>query len=581
MASFKFFERLKTRTSSIYWEAPALMLFSFIFAILFAVAHHIFYLYMDGQPASDDDTQQWISRFGTAIAFIAKVLFGVSTSMAYVQWFWYKIRRTPITLRCIDALYGVIYEPMKFWHITVWIRHFPLAFLAVTSWALPISSIFTPGAIFVKSNIVTKFQPLTTLATNLSSPTFCAELDTLNFYEYVRPCTNMHFMAALTMTSGSIVRVPFGDSQSNTSYTTSFHGPAVTCSTTDSEITRSVTRAVNDYGKSRGIKILITAFVPSAGFGLNMNGSFFDNTETDGAGGIPPVVDVVSIDVSRTYLYIGDGQLNSTLYSCNFYNATYRVTFELFSNGDQRATVDRTLLNPIVTSGNGSEWAETVSAPYPVGTTPKSYVSIIYTFNTHLIGTLSHKKRGRNTIRKTTINAQTMNMRLEKVIVRATGNIKDPDPLSFANELKDVYESLMQNFTISAQYGWQKPNLGADDLLFPSDFRNDTVNATVSSFQPEFEYRRRDLAIAYGISTLFSAICIGMGCYAMIKAGGSFSHDFSNIFRLVLRLDLDFDPDKDVRRGADPLPRQFARIVLRPEPDANGKGLAKRAKTIR
>ena len=107
------------------------MFLSFLFAILFAVAHHVFYLYMNGQPVGDDETKQWVSRAGTAIAFIVKVLFGITTSMAYVQWFWYKIRKTPITLRRVDSLYGVIYEPMKFWHVPVWIKHWALSFLAV------------------------------------------------------------------------------------------------------------------------------------------------------------------------------------------------------------------------------------------------------------------------------------------------------------------------------------------------------------------------------------------------------------------------------------------------------------------
>jgi len=134
MADKQFGRALRGRTKSIYWEAPVIMYVSFTAAIIFSILHHIFYVYLHGQIVVDDVAQQWVQRSGTAIAFLVKLLFATAAGTAYTQWFWFRLNRTPTTLKRVDILYGITFQPVWFAHIRVWFKDFPLAFLAVVIW---------------------------------------------------------------------------------------------------------------------------------------------------------------------------------------------------------------------------------------------------------------------------------------------------------------------------------------------------------------------------------------------------------------------------------------------------------------
>lgn len=122
------------RIPNIDWLAPFIIYSGFFFGILFAVAHHIYYFAMEGQAVLDESEQRWVSRIGTGLAFIVKVLLTVSTTTSYIQWFWFRLKRTPTTLSSVDVLYGAIYEPSKFQHIRVWVKSFPLGVIALITW---------------------------------------------------------------------------------------------------------------------------------------------------------------------------------------------------------------------------------------------------------------------------------------------------------------------------------------------------------------------------------------------------------------------------------------------------------------
>ncbi|KAF2729345.1 hypothetical protein EJ04DRAFT_580710 [Polyplosphaeria fusca] len=589
MATPTLMAKLKALPKEIYWEAPVMMFLSFLFAIFFAVGHHVFYVYMDGQPASDNDIQQWMSRFGTALAFLVKVLFGVSASMAYVQWFWYKIRKTPITLARIDDLYGVIYEPMKFWHVGVWIRHYVLAFLAITTWVLPISAIFTPGAITVKQKLVTSTLPWRFPEADFASPEYCNVTDlTEDAYKFARPCKDTNSIAHIVLTSGQVAPVPAGSPGTNVSYQTSFYGPAVSCAVAPDDWRAIIDRAVLEYRNVSEYDVLAFAFTPEPGFGRDLNASYLEkNAQVGGKGKVPLYMDIVSTDIAKTYFYAREDELYNltTLYSCGFYNASYRVNFSVSSTENQQVQVEKTLLNPLTVAGAN------MSIPYgggvELGGTPTSYLSIMKVFNSWVTGALYLYNNSANGVIDSDgeHKASTSSMSSTGGSWRYRTLVDRAWFLGFSAEWTkdwvDLSEEFMQNLTVSARYGWQRPNLGSGDILYGTEMRNTSVNATTSIYETQFEYRRMDLAISYGVSALFSAICLGMGTWAMVKTRGSFSHNFSNIFRFVRAQEIDYDPEKDVRKAADPLPKEFSQLVLRPRPPKDGNKPAKRVKTMR
>ncbi|KAF2261484.1 hypothetical protein CC78DRAFT_608283 [Lojkania enalia] len=130
---------MSTQTASkselgIHWESPVLMYACFLGGIVFSILHHVFNASLHGQSVLDDNEQQWVQRAGTAIAFLVKLLFTTATGTAYTQWFWYRMRESPKTLKIADILFGIVYQPFTFVYIRVWAHHLPLAFLAIVTW---------------------------------------------------------------------------------------------------------------------------------------------------------------------------------------------------------------------------------------------------------------------------------------------------------------------------------------------------------------------------------------------------------------------------------------------------------------
>lgn len=59
------------------------MICCFITGITFALAHHN---HMDKHIVNDASQQQWVTRAGTAAAFIVKLFLATATSASYTPW---------------------------------------------------------------------------------------------------------------------------------------------------------------------------------------------------------------------------------------------------------------------------------------------------------------------------------------------------------------------------------------------------------------------------------------------------------------------------------------------------------------
>jgi len=119
---------------SIHWKAPLVVVSSSAFASLIAVTHHELYSYWNNRPVANSTQQQWIARGGTAFAFLFKAACLISVSTAYVQLFWKTIRRKSYPTVQLNALYGVLRNPINFQELSLWSRHPLLAMVAIASW---------------------------------------------------------------------------------------------------------------------------------------------------------------------------------------------------------------------------------------------------------------------------------------------------------------------------------------------------------------------------------------------------------------------------------------------------------------
>ena len=118
------------RHQSLLW-----MVLSLVNGIAFAVGHHFFYASFDGHPVDETSTcQDWIIRIGTGMAFIAKTLFVVAASIAYIQHQWLTMGSKPFKIRQIDTMSNILGDALGFFGTRIWLRFPVLSLLAGLTW---------------------------------------------------------------------------------------------------------------------------------------------------------------------------------------------------------------------------------------------------------------------------------------------------------------------------------------------------------------------------------------------------------------------------------------------------------------
>ena len=111
------------------------MLLSFLLGILSAIGHHIFNSHWNGQDiATASWSQTWTNRAGTAFAFLTKMFFVFSASVAFVQQFWKTARSRPIKVKGLDAMFDVLNDALQFFDLALWGRLPVLLSLSIITW---------------------------------------------------------------------------------------------------------------------------------------------------------------------------------------------------------------------------------------------------------------------------------------------------------------------------------------------------------------------------------------------------------------------------------------------------------------
>jgi hypothetical protein len=116
----------------IYWATPSLIVALFLAGFAAAVGHHLFYMHLDGQPATQ---QLKMVRYGTALAFFVKSTLVGTVIMCNRQRIWYTFRRKAMTINGIDGLFSATEDPTQFFLNWEMIRNGKLATLmAACTW---------------------------------------------------------------------------------------------------------------------------------------------------------------------------------------------------------------------------------------------------------------------------------------------------------------------------------------------------------------------------------------------------------------------------------------------------------------
>jgi hypothetical protein len=143
---------VKQRKPSL--KAPFLFILFYALAIGVGVAHHFFYAILDGQVVENQAVRasnqgqmwahlsaenmlshfQWIIRAGTAIAYLAKLLFVASIGAALTQQLWRSLRSKAFSLGAIDKIFNLKNSPENLFNSEINSKATVVVLLSVSIW---------------------------------------------------------------------------------------------------------------------------------------------------------------------------------------------------------------------------------------------------------------------------------------------------------------------------------------------------------------------------------------------------------------------------------------------------------------
>lgn len=137
----------------IHWYTPASIATLLFLAVGGAIGHHLYYSSLDEQLAGTASEQQWVTRIGTALAFLIKAALATAVMISRQQRVWVSLRQKFLSLYAIDALFGVTDDFFQFFNGEMVVRAKTATLMAVVRWTIPIAAIFTPGTISVIATV--------------------------------------------------------------------------------------------------------------------------------------------------------------------------------------------------------------------------------------------------------------------------------------------------------------------------------------------------------------------------------------------------------------------------------------------
>lgn len=156
---------LRPRSCKPSWQSSFGMYICFIFGVLCAVGHHIFYASLDGEPA---ESQTEMLRYGTFLAFAAKAGFSAAAISAFKQRIWVTVRSRFMSISALDSMFAAAEDVTALFNWE-FIRDARAAFaLVFFAWTTPLVVILTANTLLVEPRTIV-------------SNTTCPAVRTLNF----------------------------------------------------------------------------------------------------------------------------------------------------------------------------------------------------------------------------------------------------------------------------------------------------------------------------------------------------------------------------------------------------------------
>ena len=482
----------------------------FTSALLAAVTHHFFYVYLNGHELDSFKflSQVAVSRLTTAIIFLFKSCIVAAVGIAYMQAFWSRVRGTALRIKGLDAMFSILRNPFRFFNPDLLFRARTLFILAMVSWTLPIASIFVPGALTGMYNfhlsrlIVVTSQPRTSIQ-NVSAPVLGPLDSDVGFADvgtagtFIGASEQIRRVAARVLTGGEIINWP-SPCGSNCSYSVSFFGPAYNCENT------------TDLSSAPAPVIQPLVDGPLALFAW---GSVDDYNA--------PGVFRTPLNLSSQGLWIRTGWVgpNITVH-CTVHNATY-VSNVTFANNLPAYTTVVILHNQIPSSVIGNYYDLTE----PSNTTPAS--ALWQSLNMFAIEDSVAWLLSGDAVISSVYGGYDFN----KTLIGMSNLVQfNPFNVTPTANLPQQLEELLVNTTLSLNFFLQFPPIPQIiNAKISSPVIYTSANASTISYVSQYSYSSTTLWVPYSTALLIGLLCCLVGTMMLLANGVDSDMSFSQL----------------------------------------------------
>ncbi|KAE8448032.1 hypothetical protein EG329_009955 [Mollisiaceae sp. DMI_Dod_QoI] len=558
------------------WRKPTFICAALLCALSLSLGHHLYYSSLDNTIAGDEGKQAWAIRFGTAFAFLIVLSLHAATAVAFGQYVWTVVKRTPLTLESLDTLYSLTSDPTGIFSFELFSSAKIALLFAVTFWSVGLVGITPPATLTVIArNITYNNVPVPILDLSQTGWERVEEVWNPGWITY-----SIASQAAIGL---EVVALPPPVLSQDWSYELEFFGPTVHCELANPE-EQSI---FNEIAQSFESNDLIFNH-------LQMNDILWNNTVNNqslfgmpvrllysswaysdlSSFGIGPTAWFPYCAGCRNSSYHSDNiiyiQTSTSSIVCHERNATFTITVQSIG-GQQQITQTDIRLAPNTTSPSYANWAHYLALSALLGgnlTLSSEYIEdvgaeasyedqwMIDTDNTQMIST--------GLIACDDIQASPW------VNLSGSGNPDnwptDPsvtwhqlflntfpsEPWMCRNQtFLRAIEDLANNITISYL---SSPELTNTNTTFKT--------ITTSNTKNYYQYRPLYLALPYGVGFLCVFIVALTGLYSIHLNGVSHSMNFSSILATTRNPDLDV-LTRGASLGAEPLKTDISKVKLR------------------
>ena len=86
----------------------------FLLGIGCAAGHHFYYNSLNDEESGGSDSQEWVTRIGTALALVTRSTLVASVSIALVQRIWLLLRNEFYSVNTLDSMFSIKGDPLEF-----------------------------------------------------------------------------------------------------------------------------------------------------------------------------------------------------------------------------------------------------------------------------------------------------------------------------------------------------------------------------------------------------------------------------------------------------------------------------------